>query len=776
MRFSLAASIAFGISLSGLHAQNGDNKNHKSMDDIVPQDMIPIAPVLEIEDALKSFTIQDGFVIEAVAVEPLVDKPVAITFDNQGRIWVVEMRGYMTDIDGTEESKPMGQIVILEDTDKDGQVDKRTTFLDQLLLPRSLALVPGGVLYADQHKLYFIERDGDQPKGGSVVVDDSYSKGANVEHKPNGMMPNIDNWFYNAKSAYRYKWIEGKLIKDSTSFRGQWGITHDDFGRLFFNSNSTLLVGDRVLPNLIFGNSAVKMKTSIATKLGNNAVYPGRINPGLNRAYISSHNGYDQNTIDPKSFKLINATGACGPVIYRGDQFPSKWKGRAFVCESAAQLVKVIDVQAKYGKLSGSHPLEKREFLSSSDERFRPVNAYSAPDGSLYIVDFYHGIIQHKTYMTSYLRRQTLSRKLESPGLGHGRIYRIRAKDKPLSKMADLSKLDSKALVSVLTSENGIQRDLAQKEIIDRGNLDAVPHLLSLLNSVNKAPKETPSTYTRIHALWTLEGLNQLNSSDLITPLQLGDDELISSALYAALSLPHDERIKISSYLSKIKATSMTRPYIARVLASVKSHDSHSTLAKLLKESGKEAFVREAAIAGMSETTSTFITANNGEYKDKQFDQWLKKSANGPTKKINSATLLKGKHLASHNRGKALYEGRAACIGCHGSEGVGLPNLGPTLDSSDWVTGDPDRLIKILLHGLQGPITINGKKFTPQAFMPGLAQNPTISDQDLSDIATYLRSGWSNRTAQVTLDSVKKIRIATQDRKGQMYGESDFEK
>lgn len=761
----MAAAICL-LSLSSLSAQNGDNKNHKSMDDIVPLDMIPPAPVLSVEEALKSFTLEEGFEIEAVAAEPLIDKPVAITFDNRGRMWVLEMRGYMSDIDGTEENKPMGRIAILEDTTGDGKTDQRTTFLDNLLLPRALAIVPGGVLYGDQNKLYFIERDGDQPKGEPIVVDETYAKGANVEHKPNAMMTGIDNWFYNAKSSKRYKWIDGKLTKEDTSFRGQWGITRDDFGRLFFNSNSTLLIGDRVLPNLILGNDAVTIKTSIASRVGNNAVHPGRITPGLNRAYISSLNGYKQNTIDPKTFKLINATGACGPAIYRGDQFPSDWRGKAFVCESAAQLVKVIDVEAKNGKLSGSHPLNGREFLTSSDERFRPVNAYTAPDGSLYVVDFYHGIIQHKTYMTTYLRRQTLSRGLEGPGLGHGRIYRIKAKNKSLSKMADLSKIDETGLVSTLKSKNGIQRDLAQKELIDRKAVTATPALRALLDSNHKLAK--------IHTVWTLEGLGTLEADDLNKVIATNDEELVSTALYAAISLPPTERAKLLEALLAHQATSMTLPYKARLLAGIQSSDAQKTLVELLKESGKEAFVREATIAGMSDTASLFIATNQGSYRDKTFDRWLEKSASGPTKKIDPAALLKGKHLASHKRGKDLYLGRAACMGCHGPDGAGLPNLGPTLDQSDWVTGNPDRLVKVLLHGLQGPITINGKIFNPQAFMPGLAQNTTISNQDLADIATYLRSGWNNRAGEVTKNQVTEIRATTAGRQGQMYSESDF--
>ena len=254
------------------------------------------------------------------------------------------------------------------------------------------------------------------------------------------------------------------------------------------------------------------------------------------------------------------------------------------------------------------------------------------------------------------------------------------------------------------------------------------------------------------------------------------DEDLVSSALYAALSVSSAERAKLLKAVTSHKATRTTLPYKARVLAGINSTEAQKALVDLLKESGKEAFVREAAIAGMSDTAPLFISTNEGSYRDKRFDEWLEKSASGPVKDVDPESLLKGKHLASHKRGKALYLGRAACIGCHGPDGAGLPNLGPTLDKSDWVTGDDDRLVKILLHGLQGPITINGKKFTPQAFMPGLAQNPTISDQDLADIATYIRSGWSNRAAHVSPEAVSKIRKATAARKGQMYSESDFKK
>mgnify|MGYP006083031065 FL=1 len=757
------------IGLTSALAQNGDRKDHNKMGKIVPEKLIPPAPVRTVDEALKAFTIEKGYIIEPVAAEPLVEKPVALAFDAKGRMWVCEMRGYMPDIDGKLENKPTGRIAILEDTNGDGKADKRTTFLENIVLPRSIAIVPGGILYGDQQNLYFVESDGDKPKGKSVIVDKSYATGGNVEHKTNGMMVGIDNWMYNAKSNARFKFVpdENKVIKEGTTTRGQWGITRDNFGRIFHNSNSTLLVGDRVLPNLLLGNKSVKMKSNISARVGSNAVFPGRVSPGLNRAYISSHNGYNSNTIDPRTFKLTNTTGACGPVIYRGNNLPSEVNGHAFVCESSAQLVKMIAVDAKDGNLQGSHPLPKRDFLTSVDERFRPVNMYNAPDGSLYLLDMYHGIIQHKTYMTSYLREQTLSRGLEGPGYGHGRIYRIRAVGKPLAKVEDLTKVDTKTLIGKLSSPIGAVRDLAQKELIDR-KADPAP----VTDALNKS---TANPLTAIHLIWTLEGLGALSADHLKVALKSKNEEIIASALYAGLSLEDSELTKLTSTIAGIAQTTMTLPYQARALATIHSPAAQEALVQLLKDHHKISLVKESTIAGLGGNAKLFDKVNKGRFSEKTFDKWLAESKRGPQKEFDPSTLLKGDHLVSFKRGEKLYSTIAACIGCHGEDGAGLENLGPQLDHSDWVTGDESRLVKILLHGLTGPIMINGKKHTPQAFMPGLEVNPSIKDQDIADLATFIRANWTNRSPQVTKAVVVKVRKDTSNRSsGQMYTQQDF--
>ena len=188
--------------VSPLLAQQGDRKGH-NMTSFVPEEVIPPAPFLKVEEALKSFVLAPGFIIEPVAAEPFVDMPCMMKFDSEGRMWICELVGYMPDIDGTGEEIPQGRIVVLSDTDDDGMVDNRVVFMDELLLPRSLYLLDDGILWANQESLFFQKRSGVTAVGKSVLVDEEYARGGNVEHKANSLVLGLDNWIYNAKSDRR---------------------------------------------------------------------------------------------------------------------------------------------------------------------------------------------------------------------------------------------------------------------------------------------------------------------------------------------------------------------------------------------------------------------------------------------------------------------------------------------------------------------------------------------------------------------------------------------
>ena len=182
-------------------------------------------------------------------------------------------------------------------------------------------------------------------------------------------------------------------------------------------------------------------------------------------------------------------------------------------------------------------------------------------------------------------------------------------------------------------------------------------------------------------------------------------------------------------------------------------------------------FVKAAAFSGLAHREVAFQAAVGDKLKDKTLTDWLKKAAQ---KKGPTGPDLKGDALASFNRGKALFHGEAACFGCHAPDGAGVLGLGPPLDESEWVTGKDEVFAKILLHGITGPITVNGVKYETPAEMPALYVNPMFTDEKIADIMTYSRNAWSNKAPAVSPDLIKKLRKETEDRSGRPYTEKEL--
>ncbi len=452
----------------------------------------PPSPILAPQDAMKTFHLPAGFKMELAACEPMIEDPIAISFDEDGRLFVVEMRGFMPDIDRTGEREPICRISLLEDGDQDGRLEKATVFVDQLVLPRAVAALNRGILYVADYKLWFAQdTDGDGKADRTELVDTAYGSG-NVEHGPNGLMRAMDNWVYNAESPYRYRFISGVLIKQRTEFRGQWGMTQDNYGRLFYNVNNSQLLGDLAPPNYMGRNPHHRTFAGLNLAVSTDQrVFTIRMNTAVNRGYLT-------NVLD-QAGKLYVFSSSCSPVIYRGDNYPAEFQGDAFVCDPSANLIKRNIVSDQDLTLTSKFAYENSEFLASSDERFRPCNAFNGPDGTLWVVDMYRGIIQYGMFMTTFLRRETLDRGLDK-GIHLGRIYRIVSTSKTLSRFPQLSKENSAALVERLSDPNGWTRDTAQRLLVERNDRSVVPALARLAVSGT-------NVLGRIHALWTLEGL-----------------------------------------------------------------------------------------------------------------------------------------------------------------------------------------------------------------------------------------------------------------------------
>jgi glucose/arabinose dehydrogenase/mono/diheme cytochrome c family protein len=808
----LALLLLAALAILPAQAQNGDRAG-----EIQPPPPAhlksPPAPVLSTAEAAKSFTVAPGFRIDLVASEPLVFDPVAMTFGPDGRLWVVEMRAYMPDADGTGENAPIGTIAVLDDTDGDGRMDRRTEFAGGLVMPRAISLVANGVLVAEPPRLWFFEdtnRDGKADKRTEVTGD--YGDTTNPEHTANGLMRAMDNWIYSANHTTRFRFDQANWRREPTIFRGQWGITQDDIGRLYYNTNSEPLRMDVLPAEYLRRNPRLVAPDSINFQLAKSSqtpVWPGRITLGVNRGYkILREDG-----------TLPELTAACGPVIYRGSTFPREFQGDAFIAEPSANLIKRLRVESREGIPSVRNAYAQTEFLTSTDERFRPVNLYNGPDGGLYVVDMYRGIIQHRIYLTTYLRNQIQQRGLDAP-VGLGRIWRIAPVRTPPGPRPRLDKASSRVLVETLTHREAWWRDTAQRLLVERQDRSVVPTLWLLAHN-------NSSKLGRLHALWTLEGLDAVDWSLVQTALNDADvDVAVTGARLAERFFGRDTARTVKSIQSRIAAGEPA--FLRQAALSLGAGPAESVdgpLQELALRHGALPFMADALVSSLAgrelpalrnlagggagaRAVSASLSAAILQSKDAaQIDAlfalldpktppWLldaildgidrfipgegarKRTAFVPAEprpllafaktggtraaranehlrflrwrgqQIDSATAL----AALSEAERARYErGRgefAVCAACHQPAGEGMAGLAPPLVGSPFVTGSANATIRIVLQG----------KTSGETTMPPLG---ALDDEQIASILTYVRRSWGHESSTVTSAQVQAVRSET---------------
>jgi glucose/arabinose dehydrogenase/mono/diheme cytochrome c family protein len=612
-----------GFLLSGsAFAQKGD---HPGEIQRPPPEHIktPPAPPLSVEEALKTFTVAPGFHVEVVAAEPLVFDPIAMAFGPDGRLWVVEMRGYMPNIDGQGEDAPIGSIAVLEDTDADGRMDQRTVFLDGLVMPRAISLVADGALIAEPPHLWFArDKNGDGVAEEKIEIANDYGDQSNPEHMPNGLMWALDNWIYSAKHTVRFRYLgENKFARDTTMARGQWGISQDDVGRLFHNGNSDPLRADVIASHYLARNpNFAAAGANVQLVPSNLRVWPIRVTTGINRGYqVLNDEG-----------KMTAVTAACGPVVYRGTLFPAEFRGNAFVAEPAGNLVKRIVVAEQAGALAGRNATEGSEFLASTDERFRPVNLMNGPDGALYIVDMYRGVIQHRTYVTTYLRRQVEERQLERP-VGMGRIYRVVPDGAPPATIKPaLARASLADLVQALGDANGWTRDTAQRLLVERG-LNPVRTSVTkadgtraeLIETVAPVVRDFAGTAKnplgRLHALWVLDGLGGFDRAAALRALADDDPRVRAAAIrlsekFLVPSVDGDVFKRIVALAFGGDAT--VRLQAALSFGQVRTPEADAVLRALAIAHPTQPFLSDAVVSALAGREEGFIAALMSEAKN----------------------------------------------------------------------------------------------------------------------------------------------------------------
>lgn len=533
-------------------AQQGDRAD-EAQPLLPPEVVVPPAPVLSPAQALQGFQLAPGFRMQLVAAEPLVGDPVAACFDAAGQLWVVEMRGYMNDVDARDERAPVGRIVVLRDDDGDGAMDRANVFLDQLVLPRAVLPLHGGALVVEPPDLLWCpDADGDGRADRKQRLAGGFEAGLeNPEHSGNGLLWGLDHRIHLANDQRLWRWTPTGLVVEQGAGGGQWGIAMDDRGRLYFNYNEDWLRCD-----LIPGTAGRSLGARDSLPLRNHrvlpdrSIHPIRITPGVNRGYQPGR------LVD---YRLAIHTAVCSPHIYRGDALPG-CDGQAFVCEPAAHAVRRIALRDLDGRMQGANVYaeERREFLASTDERFRPVHLLTGPEGALYIVDMYRGVIQHKNFVTTYLRRQIEARGLEHP-VGLGRIWRVLPAAGELVAAPPLAGAPVADLVAAMAAANGARRDLALRELVQRKATAATPALRSAL-----AGHARPGV--RIGLLSALAGLGTLASADLRLALRDQDAGVVVFALQQVAPFLATGDLVLWSQVEVLAATAMA-PTIAWHLA-----------------------------------------------------------------------------------------------------------------------------------------------------------------------------------------------------------------
>ncbi|MEO0898539.1 MAG: c-type cytochrome [Bacteroidota bacterium] len=684
---------------------------------------------------LDGYEIEKGFELKVLAAEPMLNSPVAMDVDLEGRMWVVEMPGYMANIDGTGEEEPNGRILVLSDEEGNGKIDKVHVFLDSLVLPRALLLAYGGLLYAEPPYLWFVEIGEDLKAGKRTLVDSTYAGEGNIEHLPNSLTLNMDNWIYSAKSNMRYRLREGKWEKEFTAFRGQWGMSHDNHGILYYNNNSSLLLQDKTYPQAALQNRFYKPSFAINQMASpNNRVYPLHATL-MNRGYVAG-------VLDEEG-KLVNTSAAAGPVIYRGGIFGEEYDGDAFVSVPEANLIKRI-------KLNGRTIEEGNEFLRSTDPLFRPVSLANGPDGSLYVVDMHRGIIQHQAYMTSYLREKILAAGLDT-AVGMGRILAISPKNSSSQDIPDFRKATPYELTRALVHPNGWVRDKAQHLLIQKRDTKVLP-ALEIMALTNVSPYN-------LHGFWVLEGQGLMDQALAEKIFKESKDEVVVAALYAILEKDWEDLSFLEGYLPDLMAKKSLEidRYLAGLIPRLEKWDFLLTL--MARHEG-DPLLKTMALSGMKGKEISWRNYLMETESQAVQEQWLP-VLDEIIEAINTNQPfmdLSGLPDFQDNRTNGLILFRKYCSTCHGMNGRGMENLAPSLMEAKHIHGPDEGLALLLLNGIKGPIQRGQTTYEFAAQMPGLGDNPNLSDEDISDIIAYIRNAFSQQSTEVPPSLIQKMR------------------
>ncbi|NOY43122.1 MAG: c-type cytochrome [Planctomycetes bacterium] len=572
------------------------------------EETIERAKPLEPVEALKSFVLAPGLRIELVACEPEVVDPVSIRFDEDGRLWVVEMRDYPLGPPNGEQA--FSKIRVLEDRDGDGRFETSQVFADKLLFPTGLQPWRGGVFVTLAGRVaYLKDTDGD----GRADVQETWFTGfaeKNTQLRANHPTLGLDGYVYVANGLrggsvvpadkpdqepldirshdFRFDPVTRNFVK--VAGNSQHGMTFDDFGNRFLCSNRNPLM-HVVIENRYAGrnpNYALPAVIDDVARAGEaSRVY------AIGRSWTTSLQHAGQ------------FTAACGTTIYRGTGLPSEMVGNAFTCEPTANLVH-REVIGPAGATFRSRPgRDGVEFLASRDEWFRPIDLKHGPDGALYMVDMYRAVIEHPQFMPEELRKRPDLRD----GDNRGRIYRIVAEGATSENARpQLSTATSLQLVEALKHPNAWWRETAVRLLLERED-NAVADSLRATATTAKQPA------TRMAALYTLLGLKSLSQEDVVKALNDSDAGVRQQAIvFAEKWLDEADSLRSEILALAHDADPKVRFQVALSLAPMKGAAEVEALRHIALVGADDPWTRRAVAISSTEVVGKLLLAILGNH------------------------------------------------------------------------------------------------------------------------------------------------------------------
>ena len=672
------------------------------------------------DDALSSLTVAPGYKIELFASEQQfahLANPVQMSFDNRGRLWIATMPTYPHYQPG--DPKPDDKLIILEDTDRDGKADRETVFADGLHLPTGFEFAPEGVYVAQgTHLVLLSDTDGDDRMDRKEIVFSGFDD-HDTHHVISAFCADPSGAIFMGEGTFLHSNVETAYgtIRSSNGgfFRYSPQRRHLERSARLSIPNPWGTAFDEWGQPFFLDTSDPNMRWmtpgTVKVRYGEFAPNPPslieesqRVRPTSGLEFVSSRHFPDDVQGD---VLLHNTIGFLGTKQH-----------------------KIVDEGTGYSSQF------RQDLLTCSDGNFRPVDLEFAPDGSLYLLDWHNVLVGHMQHSARDPLRDHV----------HGRVYRITYPGRPLVTPAEVADASIPVLLENLKLPEYRTRYRTRRELRGRAPEDVTR---ALRNWVAGLSAEDPKReHHMLEALWVSWGMNAVDASLLRRLLRAEDFRVRAAAVrvlrYSGHQVPdqpsllraavEDEHGRVR--LEAIAAASWLQPNRALPIIEATASREIDDWIRPVYEAGL-ATLRGASIAAVPEPE---VAAPTG--------------------------VLEGEARDLYVKGAVVYRREGHCITCHQENGQGLPAAQfPPLAETQWVNGDPERLIKLTLHGLFGPITVKGKNY------PGLVPMTPfkgLSNEEIAAVLTYVRNTFGNRAEPILPSAVKRVREATVDQRGFM--------